>query len=91
MHHINAELGAVSEIIGYCIRLKEKSGDYIGDSVVTQQIDDVVHHRFVHDRYHRFRDIHCKGTQPGTESPCHYDCLHSFISRDCLKYNMNNL
>jgi hypothetical protein len=51
--HLHAELAAVAEVVAYDVRHERQGHDDLVDAVVSQQVDDVLHHRAVHQRQHR--------------------------------------
>ena len=74
--HPHAELGAVAEV-GADVVGQVGDGDHdVVEAVPLQQLDDVLHHRLVGQREHRFRGVRGQGTQAAALTAGHDHGLH---------------
>ncbi len=74
--HAHAELRAVTEVVPDVVRHERHRDDDLVDPMALQQVDDVLHHRPVHQREHGLGRVRREGTESSALAPCHDHGLH---------------
>jgi hypothetical protein len=72
-----AQVGAVPEIVADDARQELDGDDDLGDAMLAEQEQDVLHHGLPHDREHRLRLVGGQRAKPGPLAPGHDDRFHS--------------
>ena len=77
--HGDTEPMAVIEVAGDDLRLVVKGRDHVGDPMLLQKLDDMLHHRLVEHWNHRLWDVTGKRPEAGTESSRHDYGFHQNV------------
>ena len=74
--HGDPEPTPIFEVARDDIRLIVEGRDHVGDSMLFQELDDMLHHRLVQHWNHRLWDVAGERPEAGTEASRHYHGFH---------------
>ena len=83
--HADAEVGAVTEVVADLVGEERHGDDDVVEAVLREQVDDVLHHRLVGQRHHRFRRVAGERAQAGALTTGQDDCLHDTLPAVCAR------
>jgi hypothetical protein len=72
----HAEVRSIAEVMADDAREELDGGHDLGDAVLPEEQQDVLHHGPAHDGQHRLRLIGGEGAQPGALAPAHDHAFH---------------
>ena len=78
---VQPEVAAVPEVGADRLRQEGDRDDDVGETVLAQQLEDVLHARLADDRHHRLRLVRRERTQPRPLAAGHDDGPHASTSR----------
>jgi hypothetical protein len=74
---LEAQRLPVAEVAADRLREEGDGDDHVGEAVVAEQLEDVLHARLPHDRDHRLRLVRGQRAQPRPLAAGHHDGLHA--------------
>src|SRR4029079_18532336 len=83
--HLQAERLAVAEVRADCLRHEGQRHDDLGEPVLAEQVERVLHARLADDRDHRLRLVRGQRPEPGPLPSRHHHRLHSRTSPRAFK------
>ncbi len=79
--HLEPERLAVAEVRADRLRHERERHDHLGQAVLAQQVEGVLHARLAHDRHHRLRLVRRQRAKPRALPSRHHDRFHRRTSR----------